>query len=221
MKKQTKLAFALFLMVSIIDIIAIIGNQLTARNFSKPLILLSLILLYVVSVKKVNKWYIVGALFSFLGDVFLLNSGKIYFMLGLVSFLLAHIIYIKITTSFIKTKSISKITIAVLPFLVFVIVLLSVLKSHLDEMLIPVIVYGIVISVFGIVATLNYITNKSKANLWLFFGALFFIASDSMLAINKFYQPKEIYAVLIMLTYIIAQFLICKAMIGKSEMNVS
>lgn len=97
--------------------------------------------------------------------------------------------------------------------------LLSVLKNHLGELLIPVIIYGIVISVFGIVATLNYITNKSKANLWLFFGALFFIASDSMLAINKFYQPKEIYAVLIMLTYIIAQFLICKAMIGKSEMN--
>ncbi len=83
-------------------------------------------------------------------------------------------------------------------------------------MLIPVIIYGIVISTFGIVATLNYISNKTKANLWLFFGALFFIVSDSILAINKFYNPKEIFDFLIMLTYIIAQFLICKSMIGKS-----
>lgn len=216
---QIRLILTLFIIVSIVDIFSILNNQLFIRYFSKPLLMLSLIALYYASVKKVNKLYIVGLFFSFLGDVFLLNNGKMYFMLGLVSFLLAHIIYIKITTSFIKTKSISKITIAILPFLIFIIVLLSVLKSHLGELLIPVIIYGIVISVFGIVATLNYITNKSKANLWLFFGALFFIASDSMLAINKFYQPKEIYAVLIMLTYIIAQFLICKAMIGKSEMS--
>lgn len=218
-KLQIRLILTLFIIVSIVDIFSILDNQLFIRYFSKPLLILSLIALYYASVKKVNKLYIVGLFFSFLGDVFLLNNGKMYFMFGLVSFLLAHIIYIKITTNSIKTKSISKITIAILPFLIFVIMLLSVLKNHLGELLIPVIIYGIVISVFGIVATLNYITNKSKANLWLFFGALFFIASDSMLAINKFYQPKEIYAVLIMLTYIIAQFLICKAMIGKSEMN--
>jgi len=172
--------------------------------------------LYIVSVKNRNKWYLVGLIFSFLGDVFLLKNGNMYFMLGLIAFLLSHIMYIKITTNFIKSKSISKIIIAILPFLVFVIVLLSVLKSHLGEMLIPVIIYGIVISTFGIVATLNYISNKTKANLWLFFGALFFIVSDSILAINKFYNPKEIFDFLIMLTYIIAQFLICKSMIGKS-----
>ncbi len=133
-------------------------------------------------------------------------------MFGLVAFLISHIMYIKIT-------SISKITIAILPFLVFVIILLSVLKNHLGEMLIPVIIYGIVISVFGIVVTLNYITNKTKANLYLFFGALFFIVSDSILAINKFHNPKEIFGFLIMLTYIVAQFLIYKGMIGKSETN--
>lgn len=120
---------------------------------------------------------------------------------------------------YIKITSISKITIAILPFLVFVIILLSVLKNHLGEMLIPVIIYGIVISVFGIVVTLNYITNKTKANLYLFFGALFFIVSDSILAINKFHNPKEIFGFLIMLTYIVAQFLIYKGMIGKSETN--
>jgi uncharacterized membrane protein YhhN len=217
MKKQTKLAFAIFLIVSIIDIFAILNQQFFIRNFSKPLILLSLMALYYFSVKKVNKWYLTGLFFSFLGDVFLLGNGKIYFMLGLIAFLLSHIMYIKITTNFIKTKSVSKITLATLPFLVFVIILLSVLKSHLGELLIPVIIYGIVISIFGIVATLNYITYKTKANLWLFFGALFFITSDTILAINKFYDPKEIFGFLIMLTYIIAQFLICKAMISRSK----
>ncbi|MBL4643249.1 MAG: hypothetical protein JKY44_06630, partial [Flavobacteriaceae bacterium] len=46
--------------------------------------------------------------------------------------------------------------------------------------------------------------------------AILFILSDSLIALNKFYEPNELYGVTIMITYIFAQFLICKAMIVKS-----
>ena len=218
-KMKKIIAFIFFISVSIIDVFAILNNQIEIRYFSKPLLMLSLLLLYFISVKKVNKLYVIGLFFSFLGDVFLLGASKNYFMFGLVSFLLAHIMYIKMTTSFIKKKSIPKTILSIIPFLIYVLGLLFLLKNHLDNMLIPVIIYGIVIATFGVIATINYLNNKSIINFWLFLGALFFITSDSILAINKFYQPQEIYNVLIMLTYIIAQFLICKAIIGKSEVN--
>jgi uncharacterized membrane protein YhhN len=48
-------------------------------------------------------------------------------------------------------------------------------------------------------------------------GAIVFMISDALLAINKFYLPKEIFAVLIMGTYIIAQYLIYRSMILDSE----
>ena len=89
--------------------------------------------------------------------------------------------------------------------------------SNLGEMLIPVAVYGITISTFGSVALLNYRNEKSTENLWLLVGALLFILSDSLIALNKFYEPHDIYGVSIMITYILAQFLICKAMIVKTN----
>jgi uncharacterized membrane protein YhhN len=39
-------------------------------------------------------------------------------------------------------------------------------------------------------------------------GALFFIASDSILAFNKFYEPIPYASFLIMITYLAAQFCI-------------
>lgn len=42
----------------------------------------------------------------------------------------------------------------------------------------------------------------------VYIGAVFFLISDSMIAINKFYQPIEEAGIIIMGTYCIAQLLI-------------
>jgi len=51
-------------------------------------------------------------------------------------------------------------------------------------------------------------------------GAVVFIISDSLLAINKFHSSNEIFDVLIMITYIVAQYLIFKSMIISSKIEV-
>jgi uncharacterized membrane protein YhhN len=52
-----------------------------------------------------------------------------------------------------------------------------------------------------------FIKNKGAGKLMMF-GALLFVASDSILAINKFYLPFEFAGIFIMLTYGLAQLLI-------------
>ncbi|MDG2194204.1 MAG: lysoplasmalogenase [Polaribacter sp.] len=219
MTKPTKITLAtlLFLAVSTADIWAIITGNDILRSFAKPLILTFLAVVYLASVKKANSWFVLGLFFSFLGDVFLLSSEANFFMYGLGSFLLAHIMYIKITAGFLKTTSKSSMLFVSFPFVIFLAGLLLLIKDNLGDMLFPVIVYGITISTFGAVALLNYIGEKSTENLWLFLGAIIFIASDSMIAINRFYESNELYGLLIMLTYIIAQYLICKAMVAKNN----
>lgn len=218
MTKQARIIIAtmLFLTVTVIDIWAVINQQFELRTFSKPLLMPFLALVYLVATDKPNLWFVLGLFFSFLGDVFLLFSTEQFFMFGLGSFLLAHVMYIKITASFLQKKSITIMLTSALPFVLLTIALLFLIKDNLGTMLLPVVVYGLVISTFGAVALLNYRSEKSTANLWLFLGASLFIISDSMIAINRFYEAKEMYALLIMLTYIIAQYLICKAMIAKS-----
>jgi uncharacterized membrane protein YhhN len=86
--------------------------------------------------------------------------------------------------------------------------LLLLLFPHLGSMKIPVIVYGIVISLMFMLAMhMLFIKNKS-AGRWMMSGALLFVLSDSLLAINKFYQPFELAGAVVILTYGLAQLFI-------------
>ncbi len=205
--KLTKLFTILFFMVSFLDILGVVLQHDLLQNIFKPMIILSLISLYFVSVTTKNYWYVLALAFSFLGDVLLLDKNDL-FLIGIAAFLLTQLLYIKIIWKLIKRSTVSQKLIAVIPFLIYLFILLFILHDNLNEFLIPVVVYGSAISVFGIVALLNYVVDKSENNRVLLFGAILFIASDSMIALNKFYQEKPFYGIAIMTTYVLAQYLI-------------
>jgi uncharacterized membrane protein YhhN len=220
MTKQTKttIATSIFLAVVVLHIFGILTNDFLAF-ISKPFIITTLVIVYLVSVKKPNFWYVSALFFSFWGDVLLLFKDH-FFVFGLASFLLAHIFYIKIVAGFIKKISLQKVFVVCLPFVVFLFSFLYFLKDNLGEMTIPVIIYGIVICTLGAISLLNYRQEKSSVNLWMFLGTIIFIISDGLIAVDKFINPNGIYQVFIMLTYIIAQYLICKALIAKTSDEV-
>ncbi|MFN0728978.1 lysoplasmalogenase [Polaribacter gochangensis] len=219
MTKQLKITLvtALFFIAAVADIWGIITLNETIKTIAKPMLLTLLALVYLASVKKPIFWYVLGMFFSFVGDVLLMFNGANFFMFGLLAFLLAHVVYIKVTVGFLPGDLTVKMISSAFPFVVFFGVLMYLIYPNLGEMLIPVVVYGITISTFGSVALLNYRSEKSTENLWLFIGTVIFILSDSLIALNKFYKPNEIYGVAIMITYILAQFLICKALIVKTN----
>ena len=216
-KTKTTLATALFFIAAIADIYAIITGNETLETYAKPMLLTLLAVVYLVSANKPVFWYVLGMFFCFVGDVLLMFKGANFFMYGLAAFLLGHIVYIKITVGFLPKDLTVKMITSAFPFVVFFGVLMYLIYPNLGEMLFPVLAYGVTISTFGSVAFLNYRGEKSTENLWLFIGAIIFILSDSLIALNKFYEPNELYGVTIMITYILAQFLICKAMIVKSN----
>ncbi|MBL7749264.1 MAG: lysoplasmalogenase [Chitinophagaceae bacterium] len=158
------------------------------------------------------KWVLFAMLFSMMGDVLLLfaDRNELFFLLGLSSFLLAHIFYI---IFFHRVKGMEKVqskgwTFAIVA--VYYAGLIYLLAPYLKDMKVPVLVYGIVIStMFMLAMHMLYIRNKI-AGKWMMTGALLFVISDSVLAVNKFYQPFDMAGVIIMLTYGAAQFSIIK-----------
>ena len=153
---------------------------------------------------------------SFFGDVFLLFTGKLFFIAGLVSFLIAHLLFIKIVVNRIKEVHFSKIIVSAIPFLAVFSLLIFTLKDSLHEMLWPVVIYGLTISTFGIVSLIDFLNTKSKMSMLMLFGAIIFMISDSLLAINKFYNPAHLHEVIIMATYIFAQYLIFRSMLQQN-----
>jgi len=213
------IALLIFILVSFLDIVGIIFKIPILIQLFKPFILLSLIALYVVSVSERNKTYVLALIFSLMGDVFLMFEGELYFIVGLVSFLIAHLFFIKIVFDRLQKSTISKVLFSISPFLTLFLLLIFFLKDFLNELLIPVIIYGFTISTFGVVAMLDYVNTKTTQSFLMFVGAVIFISSDSILAINKFYNTTQIFAVLIMVTYIVAQYLIYKSMVAGQRLK--
>lgn len=220
MTKKIKftLTFILFLLVSFIDVYAVIVQDKTLDMIFKPLLMTALVIVYLVSVKKPNFWLVSALFFSFWGDVFLLDKTN-YFVFGLGSFLIAHSLYIVMTKQFLTKFNIKELLICFPPFAMIFLGVLQFIKHNLGEMLIPVIVYGLVISAFGAFTLLNYRQERTTQNMWLLLGAILFIASDSLIAINNFHSPKQLFNVSIIILYIVSQYLIVKAVIAKSSNN--
>jgi len=168
-----------------------------------------------------SHWLIfVGFIFSWSGDVNLMfvHWQEYFFLLGLVSFLVTHVLYI---IAFHKdsnkggTRRLtqSKPHVAI-PIIILYLGLLFLLYDGIEnEMKIPVIVYASVITGM-VLAAINRFKRVSSSSFQLvFFGAFLFMLSDSMIALNKFYQPFEWASTGIMTTYITAQYLIAQGTI--------
>ncbi|MNQ16354.1 YhhN-like protein [compost metagenome] len=158
---------------------------------------------------------------SWLGDVTLLFSdlGEIYFILGLVFFLTAHIVYCVL---FNKQKRIRKkqnkplFIFGSVLIAFYLIGMVSFLMPYLGKLEIPVSIYASVISVMLLFALNGFLVWEKPGNQLVFFGAIFFIISDSILAVNKFYAPIPKSSFFIMLTYLLAQYLI---VVGVLKLN--
>ncbi len=214
----TKALTIFFFTVSILDIVGLAFNNSLLRTIFKPLIVLSLMALYYFSSNKKNHWYLVALLFSFFGDVLLMDKNNL-FLFGIAAFLVTQIIYIYIILKQLKKPSFFHKYLYAFLFVNYAVYLLSLLKPNLGELFYPVLVYGITISVFGLVATLNYVTKRTTATLFLMLGAILFVASDSMIALHKFHEPKSFYPIAIMITYVLAQYLIYQFII-KEEITL-
>lgn len=208
----TKGLSILFFTVSILDIIGVAFGNLLLEAIFKPMIIISLMILYYYSSEKKNNWFLLALAFSFLGDVLLLDKEGL-FLFGIAAFLMTQLIYIGLILKRINKTTVQQNVLAVLPFLVYITFLIMLLKDNLGEYLIPVIVYALTIAIFGIVSLLNYLKYKTRSAQLLLIGAVLFIVSDSMIALNKFYEPRDFYPVAIMVTYVLAQLIIMRSMV--------
>lgn len=204
----------LFAIILIGDLIGIQLNNEILQFICKPLIIPVVVGYFDSQVKDITKgiakWVVLALVFSLLGDVLLMFQEKnsIFFLLGLSAFLIAHIFYIIFFHKVRVKENVKGNPWLLVLVVIYYAALISLLSPYLADMKIPVLVYGVVISfMFMLAMHMLFIKNKPTGQ-WMMIGALLFVISDSILAINQFYQPFEAAGVLIILTYGLAQFFI-------------
>lgn len=226
MKKGNLIWLYLFLLVSILDILFTANGQSEFRNFSKPLIILSLYAYFIassVAIKGTLLRKTIGAalICSWIGDVLLLFPNL--FLYGLGAFLLAHLCYIfafKIAQKnpfSIGQVNFIRLFFYNLPIYIIAAIAYFLIQPGLGTLKIPVIIYLIVIVLMVTVARERF-GNTNPVSFWqVFIGGFLFMVSDGILALNKFFQPFPEAGVMVMGTYILAQLLIVRGIMAHGQ----
>ena len=191
-------AFLPILVVGVIHLGAILLSLDGVVEWTKPLLMPALVIgLLWAAPQRRSPAILLGTLaltLSWLGDVTLR-----WFVVGLACFLLAHIVYLVL---FVSRLAVHRMRWWALVYAVWLVVLLTLLAPGTGALLIPVIAYGTVLCAMAAVA--------SRCNRWVAAGGALFVASDSILALNKFLPDFDLPLAdfLIMVTYLAAQTLI-------------
>ena len=145
--------------------------------------------------RRVQVFLALGLAFSWAGDIILNLPGEESFVIGLVAFLCAHLAYIALFSRALAVRPTRLSSLYAVWFASLVVILLP----HLDSLLIPVVVYGAILGTMAAYA--------SGAGWIAAVGGALFVASDSLLAINRFIPDPGLWrpSFLIMTTYLAAQ----------------
>jgi len=221
-------ALLIYFLSGLLNLLSIHFEHLRVAMIFKALLMPSLATYFIVGHKLFSKntaYYsvIVALLCSWAGDIcwMLQSSGNDYFLYGLMAFLAVHVCYIiaylqaRVTTGNKAGKFfvISRIII----FALTGIALYNALWNKTDELRLPLGIYTLAIITMTIAAVLRREKTSPSSFSFIYGGALMFLVSNGMLVISKFINPFPYNGVLIMLTYILAQFLIVSGILKHEE----
>src|SRR5688572_7961784 len=135
----------LFIAISIAELVAVTFNFSAVHTISKPLILPALMGYFITSVSTRNFYFLGALVFCWAGDVLLMFQGKeIFFILGLVSFLIGHLFYmisyrkLRVVDAYEGLMNVQKIRYS-FPIALAGTGLVTILYPHLGGLKIPVV----------------------------------------------------------------------------------
>ena len=211
-----------YIALSLVYLLLILLGHENNAGYIRPFLIPFLILRIRFNSDSRSKTLLLTALtLSWFGDIIFLfaDGNEIYFIAGLIAFLLSHIAYIMLFNKQIKpknTKNKAVFWMGVTAIIMYLIVMIALLLPSLGDLTILVFVYALVISIMLLFAFKGFLMWKTPANWYILIGAVIFVGSDSILIFDKFYKSLVLNSFIIMLTYLVAQYLI---VVGILKLN--
>jgi uncharacterized membrane protein YhhN len=200
-----------FLAAAVVQLASALLDCTLAHAISKCLLMPALTGYYLSATSVRSTAFLAALFFCWLGDVILIWPSM--FIGGVAAFLAGHVLYIVAyrqhrgedrSPELLPTQKIR----FSLPIILAGTGLIVVLFPALGSLKLPLMLYGVTIVVMVMTALFRY-GRTTQNSFWLVFGgAVLFMISDSILAINKLLLPVAFASFWIMMTYMAAQVMI-------------
>lgn len=225
MKTKSVILHLIFLLIVVLELIGTLNGSKWLDYPVKPFILIWIAVYFLIMTNpQPYRWLVLLAFFfSWAGDMLLMFGWKndLFFFAGVAGFFLSQITYIQVFSKFSLNQGkglIERKPMWILPFLIYLAGIYSILYQSLEGIMKPVVaLYAI--SLLGMsAAAFNRKGLMDQKSFWILFGgSIFFVISDSLLAINKFATPIPNEGFLVMATYMLAQYLIMRGLLLNKQ----
>lgn len=225
MKAKSIILNLIFILIVVLELIGTMNGSKWLDYPVKPFILIWIAAYFLLMTKpQPYRWLVILAFFfSWAGDLLLMFGWKsdMFFFAGVGGFFLSQVTYIQAFRKFSIRNGKGMILqrpLWLIPFLAYLAGIYLYLYPHLSGIMKPVVaLYAISLIGMSIAAFNRSVLTDPLSFRILFAGSAFFVLSDSLLAINKFATPIPNSGLLVMSTYILAQYLIMQGLILSKE----
>ncbi|AXG70960.1 hypothetical protein KORDIASMS9_03215 [Kordia sp. SMS9] len=204
MSKQKILTYLYFTLL-VLDVFGIVYPEIIYRKYVTFLPFPILMLLYFVSLKKMNWLYTIALFSTFLGILFFKLS--MHFKIALIFYGIGVCIYVVLalkTAIVIPTQTIFKATI---PFLIVYLVPLFLYYEAVNfEIFNYILFYVFFVGLFVFISVLIYIHQQNRTNLWLFSSGIIFLISTIIHGYHLFIEQLDVLRVGIVITFLIMHY---------------
>ncbi len=195
----------IFILIVILQLTGVYFDS-ALKFISKPLIMISLASYYFAYARNFKMIFFTAIVAALMGDIFLMWEHEMSFILGLGSFLIMQVLY---TIVFFNQKDhIDKIDfLGTIIIAIMTVVLMYILIPDVEGVL----KYAVSVYCLCIMAMVISAIWRDKSHpsyLPVLCGGLLFLISDAVLAIDRFSLPLEFGSLLVIGTYMAAQYLI-------------
>jgi uncharacterized membrane protein YhhN len=208
--------YLLTIAAAVSDWVGVARGWSRVRFLTKPAVaaLLLLWLYLATGLQGAMVYFGLGLLFSLIGDLFLLFDTQGWFLAGLVAFLLALVAY---TIGFNATPPATDLFSILMAILVAVLfarlyrrVAAGLLVKGLGRLRIPTLIYTMALALMLLSALLTLFRHDwlPLASLFAALGAALFVASDTLLAWNRFVTPLQRGPLVSIILYHVGQMLL-------------
>lgn len=219
-KNISSLFLYVFFIISFFEIIAEYKEDRLLIWIIKPFIIPLLFAYYLSQAKKINYYFIIALVFSWIANLLFIENTIKWIIYGSIFFLLYRIMIIYIVMNKVKMPSLVPLIIGSIPFVFIYVTVCFLSFEAMGDNIYLFLIHGIFTIFLGGLSLGNYIMVSNKSNFILFISTMLFALTQFVFVLKVYYEDANIFHAVAMLMFVIGQFLLTKFIFLTEESKV-
>lgn len=208
---------AFYFFLAVINIIAEYHQDHNFFSYTKPFIILFLVLIYILTAKTKNKFYLVSLFLAIFSNLFLTLNGDSYPIVANGFLFLFQLSIIYVIMQKMKFPGIALCTISSLPFVTLSFLVFLVIYEKHGPVSYLFLLEAILIAFAGSLALANFLMKYNKANSHLFYGMVLLSSSQLLFILANTFTNNKLLVPLTSFSFVLGHYFLYKFVISKEK----